>query len=77
MGNTRECNIMVPVFGTSNCRPRRKDEFDEASFRNVRSGKAIIVVGCPKGHYDPSAGKCRKGTRAYKMIVNGKDKKRG
>jgi len=69
VGDKRECTIMVPVWGTSQCRPRTKDEFDESSFFSKKSGNATIVIGCPKGFYDSTKRRCRKGTRAFKMIL--------
>lgn len=65
----RECSVMVPIWGTGNCRPRTKDEFDPDSFFSKKSGKATIIIGCLKGQYDHEAKRCRKGTRALKTIL--------
>lgn len=65
----RHCPIQIPIWGTSTCRPRRKDEFDPSSFFSVKSGKATVVIGCPRGKYDKRAGRCTVGTRAYKLIL--------
>ena len=69
VGGKRECNIMKPIYGTDRCEPRTTDEFDESSFFSKKSGNATIVIGCPKGFYDSAKRKCRKGTRAFKMIL--------
>ncbi len=45
-----------------------KQRFDPRSFRTVRSGKALITVGCPKGHYDPGRDRCKVGTRAQRIM---------
>jgi hypothetical protein len=58
VGDKRECNIMVPIYGSSNCRPRTRDEFE-----------ATITIGCLKGHYDSARRRCKKGTRALKMTL--------
>ncbi len=42
--------------------------FDPKSFRTVRSGRARVVVGCPKGQWDPSRGICKVGTRAQAIL---------
>lgn len=68
-GDKRTCPIMVPIWGTGNCRPRTKDEFDSNSFFEKKSGKATIVIGCPKGKFDERRRRCTVGTRAFKMIL--------
>jgi len=63
----RVCPIQVPVWGTDKCRPRSKDEFAPNSFFSVQSGKATVIIGCPKGKYDAKAKRCTVGTRAYQL----------
>jgi len=65
----RHCPIQVPIWGTAQCRPRREDEFDKRSLFAKKSGKATIIIGCEKGFYDAEKRRCRKGTRAVKMIL--------
>lgn len=45
-----------------------KGRFDPRSFRTVRSGKALVTVGCPKGEYDPRRRRCKVGTRAQRIM---------
>jgi len=48
-------------------RVRDPKEFDRRSFRQVTPpgrGDVRIVIGCPKGKWDPRAKKCKVGTRA-------------
>lgn len=52
--------------------------FDRRSFRWKRSGSAWVLVGCPRGEWDPRAtivvrgrrvrGRCRVGTRAHRVL---------
>ena len=37
------------------------------SLRTVRSGKARVLVCCPKGKWKPRAGRCKVGTRAVSV----------
>lgn len=46
-----------------------KARFDPRSFRYKRSGRAWVIIGCPRGQWNPQAGRCRVGTRAYKLLV--------
>ena len=46
-----------------------KTKFDKRSFRWKKSGKAFILVGCPKGKWQPTKSKCATGTRAYEILV--------
>jgi len=55
-----------------------KSKFDKRSFRYVPSGKAWLIIGCPRGDWDPKGyvtvdgkrqrGRCRVGTRAHKLL---------
>ena len=47
-------------------RLRDPDEFDPHSFRTVKEGKDLIVIGCPAGHY--SGGSCEVGTAAQAIL---------
>lgn len=42
------------------------DEFDPESFRTVKEGRHLIVVGCPTGHY--RGGECEVGTRKQAVL---------
>jgi hypothetical protein len=42
------------------------EEFDAHSFRTVKEGKHLVVVGCPVGHY--SGGSCAVGTRPQAIL---------
>jgi hypothetical protein len=52
-----------------------KTAFDPRSFRYKRSGKAWLIVGCPKGQWDPRAQLCKVGTRAHKLLTPAKGKR--
>jgi len=41
--------------------------FAPQSFRWIRSGKARVLIGCPKGEWKRN--RCAVGTRAYKVLV--------
>lgn len=45
-----------------------KSYFDQRSFRWIKSGKARILIGCPKGKWSPKKQRCRVGTRAYEIV---------
>lgn len=46
-----------------------KSVFDERSFRwKVQSKKVRILVGCPKGKWQPRKQRCKVGLRAYKVL---------
>ena len=47
--------------------PRK--QFDSESFRWKQSGKAWLLVGCPKGKWQPRKERCRVGTKAHKILV--------
>lgn len=69
-GGKRTCPIMVPLYdSTGACRPRSADELDPNSLFEKKSGKAIITIGCPKGHFDAKTRRCDVGTRALKMTI--------
>jgi len=44
-----------------------KSKFDPRSFRWKRSGKAMILIACPKGKWNARTSRCRVGTRAYEV----------
>jgi len=46
-----------------------KAAFDRRSFRYKKSGKAWLLVGCPKGKWNAKSKRCRVGTRAYKFLA--------
>jgi len=46
-----------------------KTKFDRRSFRWKKSGKAFVLVGCPKGKWKPRTETCATGTRAYEILV--------
>jgi len=50
----------------------KKSSFDKRSFRWKQSGKARILIGCPKGKWQPKKERCKVGTRAYKILVRAK-----
>lgn len=45
-----------------------KKRFDRRSFRWKKSGKAWILIGCPKGAWKPKKQTCAVGTRAYAIL---------
>lgn len=46
-----------------------KSGFDKRSFRYKKSGKAWVLIGCPKGKWNAKAKRCRVGTRAHKLLA--------
>jgi len=46
-----------------------KSKFDKRSFRYKKSGKAWILIGCPKGKWNAKSQRCRVGTRAHKVLA--------
>lgn len=44
-----------------------KEAFDKQSFRWKKSGKARVLVACPKGEW--SHGRCTVGLRAYAILT--------
>jgi len=59
-------------------RIRVKDpkKFDKRSFRIKdvgREGYTKIIIGCPKGKYDPKKKKCKVGTQTQSILLNRKD----
>lgn len=46
-----------------------KSRFAKGSFRYKRSGRAWVLIGCPKGQWMTRGARCRVGTRAYKVLV--------
>jgi hypothetical protein len=45
-----------------------KKRFDRRSFRWKKSGKAWILIGCPKGSWKAKVQSCAVGTRAYAIL---------
>lgn len=43
--------------------------FDRRSIRTVTRGTARILIGCPKGSWQPRKQRCKVGTRAYEVIT--------
>jgi hypothetical protein len=46
-----------------------KTAFDKRSFRYKKSGKAWVLIGCPKGQWAAKAKRCKIGTRAHKVLA--------
>ncbi len=46
-----------------------KGAFDRRSFRYKQSGKSWLLIGCPKGKYQPRKGTCSVGTQAHKILA--------
>ncbi|KKN37640.1 hypothetical protein LCGC14_0761210 [marine sediment metagenome] len=42
--------------------------FDRRSFRWIHRGKVWLLIGCPRGHWNPRKQRCKVGTRAYSML---------
>lgn len=70
----------MPVeFKGNFCRRRVADpaEFAKGSLRTVTRGKTRIIIGCPKGAWDPRGrvagakfpGRCRVGTKAQAILT--------
>lgn len=51
-----------------------KTQFDKRSFRYKKSGKAWVLVACPKGKWNTKAARCRVGMRAHKLLAPPKGK---
>ncbi|UCC74975.1 MAG: hypothetical protein JSV86_10615 [Gemmatimonadota bacterium] len=47
-----------------------KSQFDPRSFRYKKSGSSWILIGCPKGQWQPRKQRCKVGTRAHKILRN-------
>ncbi len=45
-----------------------KSSFDKRSFRYKKSGKSWVLIGCPRGEWQPRNQRCKVGTRAYKVL---------
>lgn len=45
-----------------------KKRFDRRSFRWKKSGKAWLLIGCPKGSWKAKKQVCAVGTRAYALL---------
>lgn len=43
-------------------------KFDPRSFRTLARGKARVVVGCPKGHWDPKTSRCKTSMKAQAIL---------
>jgi hypothetical protein len=59
---------MVGYFCESVKAPKSK--FDPRSFRYKKSGSSWILIGCPKGQWQPRKKACKVGTRAHKILRN-------
>lgn len=45
-----------------------KSGFAPRSFRWIKTGKAFLLIGCPKGEWMPRAKRCKVGTRAHAEV---------
>ena len=48
---------------------RPKGQFDKRSFRYIKAGDTVLLIGCPKGQWSARAKKCKVGTRLHEKIV--------
>lgn len=46
-----------------------KRDFDSRSFRWKRTGSAWLMIGCPRGKWNPTEQYCRVGTRAHTVLT--------
>ena len=46
-----------------------KTKFDRRSFRYKKSGKAWILIACPRGKWNAKTDRCKVGTRAHKVLA--------
>ena len=46
-----------------------KSKFAKGSFRYKKSGKAWLIIGCPKGKWNAKAKRCKVGTRGHKLLA--------
>jgi hypothetical protein len=46
-----------------------KRTFDPRSFRWIQRGRSWILIGCPKGQWQPRKQRCRVGTRAHEVLA--------
>ena len=53
-----------------------KRQFEPKSFRWKQSGKSWVLIGCPKGSWRPRKERCKVGTRAYKLLVPARGKRK-
>lgn len=53
-----------------------KSKFDSRGFRWMTSGRARILIGCPKGKWQPRKKHCTVGTKAYVLLTPVKKGKR-
>lgn len=49
--------------------------FDKRSIRTVVRGVARVLVGCPKGSWQPRKQRCKVGLKAYETITPGRCKR--
>ncbi len=56
----------MQVFCEARLNP--KSAFDPRSFRWIWSGKARLLIGCPRGEWKVRAKRCTVGTKAYKIL---------
>ena len=60
---------MATIKGTfCEARLQPKAAFDARSFRWKVSGKAWVLVGCPRGQWQPRKGRCAVGLKAYALL---------
>jgi len=49
-----------------------KSKFDKRSFRWKKSGRGLILIGCPKGKWNARTQRCKVGTRAHEVLHRAK-----
>lgn len=52
-----------------NPRSARYRRFDPRSFRTIKSGRARVVVACPRGKYQPRNRRCAVGTKSVAVLT--------
>ena len=58
---------MIGTFCERQIHPKK--HFDKRSFRWKTSGKAKILIACPRGSWNARTARCRRGTQAYKILT--------
>lgn len=51
-----------------------KTQFDKRSFRYKKSGKAWVIVACPKGKWSAKTKHCKVGMRGHKLLAPSRGK---
>jgi hypothetical protein len=46
-----------------------KRDFDARSFRWIKRGRSWLLIGCPRGQWQPRKARCKVGTRAYEVLA--------